>query len=124
MAEVGRHAHFGDADEMAGERLVMNVAAHQHFTQGMADLLADAKQADRAAFGGFDLAHQKRPCALSPRITRLVKVARAMRSPASSNSSASVSAMVLPRLITRPLPTNFPGRAAFTKLMLKSIVGA
>ena len=57
VAEVGRHAHFGDADEMAGERFVMDVAAHQHFGQRMAHLLADAEQADRAAFGGFDLAH-------------------------------------------------------------------
>ena len=56
-AQVGRHAHFGDADEVAGERLVMDVAAHQDVGQGMAHLLADAKQADRAAFGGFDFAH-------------------------------------------------------------------
>ena len=55
VAQVGRHAHFGDADEVAGERLVMDVAALQDFAQHMAHLLADAEQADRAAFGGFDL---------------------------------------------------------------------
>ncbi len=54
MAQVGRHADFGDADEMALQRVVMHVAARQDVAQDMAHLLADAEQADRAAFGGLD----------------------------------------------------------------------
>ena len=41
----------------------MDVAAHQYAGKRMAHLLADAEQADGAAFGGFDLAchHFDRP---------------------------------------------------------------
>ena len=38
--------------------VVMDIAALQQFAQHMAHLLADAEQADRAAFGGFGAAHQ------------------------------------------------------------------
>jgi hypothetical protein len=31
VAEVGRHTHLGDRHEMAGQSLVMDVAAHQDF---------------------------------------------------------------------------------------------
>ena len=49
----------------------------------MAHLLADAQQADRAAFGGFVV------CASVSTVTiRALEVARASRSPASSNNSA------------------------------------
>ena len=67
VAQVGRHADFGDADEVAGERLVMDIAAHQDRRQRMAHLLADAEQADRAALGGFDLAHRPTASARAPR---------------------------------------------------------
>src|SRR5947209_4874512 len=42
---------------MAGEHVVMHLAAHQYVGQGMAHLLADAEQADGLAFGGFVPAH-------------------------------------------------------------------
>jgi hypothetical protein len=41
---------------MAREDVVMDVAAHQYLGQSVADLLADSKQAHRAAFGGFGVA--------------------------------------------------------------------
>ena len=56
--------------------------------------------------------------------SHLVSVTEVRMSPASSNNSASVKAIVLPRRMTRPLATNLPGRASLRKLMLKSMVGA
>ena len=61
VAEVGGHADFGDADEVRLQRVVMHVAALEQFAQHMAHLLADAEQADRTAFGGFDAAHYVAP---------------------------------------------------------------
>src|SRR3954470_21869619 len=58
MAQVGGHAHFGDADQMALQRVVTDVAALQDFAQHVAHLLADAEQADRTSFWGFIAAHQ------------------------------------------------------------------
>src|SRR5262245_35616945 len=120
VAQVRRHAHLGDADQMRLQDVVMNVAALEQLAQHMADLLADAEQTDRAAFGGFLPAHQ--PFPLAPGTSRDVNVPRATKSPAASNSSASVKAMVLPMLTSRPLPTNEPKRAALMKLTLKSTV--
>ncbi len=57
VAQIGRHPHLGDRDEMAGQRIVMDVAAHQDIAQRMAHLLGDAEQADRAAFLGLGVAH-------------------------------------------------------------------
>ena len=88
---------------MACKRIVMDVTALEDFTQHMAHLLADTEQSDRPALGGFLGAHQIRPAARSPRITRLVKVARATMSPVSSKSSASVKTMVLP-IFKHPAP--------------------
>src|SRR3954463_12514420 len=59
MAEVGGHAHFGDADQVRLQRFVMHVAALQQFAEHMAHLLPDAEQADRAAFGSFGAAHDE-----------------------------------------------------------------
>src|SRR5437879_6582077 len=42
---------------MALQRVVMHVAALENLAEHMAHLFADAKQADRAAFGSFGLAH-------------------------------------------------------------------
>ena len=57
VAEVGRHAHLGDADEVRLKHVVMHVAALEQFAQDVAHLLADTKQAHRAAFGSFGAAH-------------------------------------------------------------------
>ena len=43
------------------QHVVMHVAALEQFAQHVAHLLADAEQADRAAFGGFGAAHQLLP---------------------------------------------------------------
>ena len=57
VAKVGRHSHFGDADEVRLQRVVVHVAAGEQFAQHVAHLLADAEQADGAAFGSFVAAH-------------------------------------------------------------------
>src|SRR5688572_20564548 len=116
VAKIGRHPHLGDRDTVAGERLVMDVAAHQYLGQGMTDLLADAQQADRAAFGGFIVAHHFIVT------IRALDVARARRLPSSSNSSASKKAMVLPWLTSRPLPITRPGFTARTNDTFMSMV--
>ena len=78
----------------------------QDFAQHMAHLLADAEQADRTAFGGFTCAHQ---------LSSPMLPARAGGEGAAGDQVARFveqlglgKAMVLPRLITRPLPTNGP----------------
>ena len=55
VAKVGRHAHFGDADQVAGQRIVMDVAALEQFAQHVAHLLADAEQADASGPRRFRL---------------------------------------------------------------------
>ena len=57
VAQVGRHAHLGDADQVRLQHVVMDVAALEQLAQHVAHLLADAKQADRAAFGSFLATH-------------------------------------------------------------------
>jgi hypothetical protein len=39
------------------QRLVVHIAAHQHFGQGMPDLLANTEQADGSTLGCFVAAH-------------------------------------------------------------------
>lgn len=51
VAQVGRHADFGDRDEMLFQHVVMHVAAGENVRQDVADLFADAQQADGAGFG-------------------------------------------------------------------------
>lgn len=58
VAKVGGHAHFGDADEVRLQDVVMYVAALEQLAQYVPYLLADAKQADRTAFAGFLATHQ------------------------------------------------------------------
>ena len=41
--------------------------------QRMAHLLADAEQADRAAFGGFGLTRHRQPSTVMPRIEALIR---------------------------------------------------
>jgi len=53
VAEVRRHAHLGHADEVRLERVIVHVAALQQLAQDVPHLLADAEQADTAAFGCF-----------------------------------------------------------------------
>jgi hypothetical protein len=57
VTKVGRHADFGDADEMRLKHVIMHIAPCKQFAQYMANLLADAKQSNRAAFGCFDATH-------------------------------------------------------------------
>ncbi len=52
-AQVRRHADLGHGDAVRGERVVMHVAAHQHFGQRMAHLLAHAQHADGLDPPGF-----------------------------------------------------------------------
>ena len=53
VAQVGGHADLGHADHVLGERVVMHVAALEHFRQHMAHLFADAQGADRFFLGIF-----------------------------------------------------------------------
>ena len=58
---VGRNANFRNGDRMAGDDVVMNVAADQHFSDLVTDQLADAQHALRGAlariFTGFFSCH-------------------------------------------------------------------
>ncbi|PAV70330.1 hypothetical protein WR25_10455 [Diploscapter pachys] len=53
VAQVGGHAHFGDADHVFGQRFVMHVAALEDFRQHVAHLFADAQRANRFFLGVF-----------------------------------------------------------------------
>jgi hypothetical protein len=46
VAEVGRHAHLGHADEVRLKDVVMDLAAREQFAQHVTHLLADAEQSD------------------------------------------------------------------------------
>ncbi|GAA4748300.1 hypothetical protein GCM10023264_12920 [Sphingomonas daechungensis] len=57
VAEVGRHTHFRDADEVRLEHVVMHVATLEKLAQDVTHLLPDAEQADRPTFCCFLTAH-------------------------------------------------------------------
>src|SRR3569623_1681915 len=59
VPEVGRHAHLGDRDHVAGQRVVMHVAALEDLAQDMAHLFAAAQRADGFGFGGVVLTIHK-----------------------------------------------------------------
>jgi hypothetical protein len=61
VAKVRRHADFGHANEMRLKHVVVHVAALEQFAEHVAHLLANAKQANRAAFLRFCAAHLSPP---------------------------------------------------------------
>src|SRR5687768_4191742 len=98
VPEIRRHAHLGDADEMACQRLVVDVAAHQDRRQRVADLLADSQQPDRAAFGGFDLAHRN----------------QSVRARSSVSNTSRWSPGLMSLVSARSTPHSMPALTSFT----------
>ena len=121
VAQIGRHAHLGDADEVRLQNLVMDVAALEQFAQDVAHLLADAEQADRAAFGGFawriySSPLRRRPSSKAPRsraspsATSIRSQERLQRPARSSTSNTSRKSPGLMSLVSASVtPHSRPG---------------
>ncbi len=61
VPEVWGHAHFGYADKMRLEHVIMDTPALEQLAQHMPHLLADSEQSDGSALSGFLTAHLQRP---------------------------------------------------------------